>query len=172
MKNNKINRARRIKAKAAKHAKRAGHVVFKDENGHINIGSLPPTESIKFIKADIQHRSKNGESKHFIDECLAYSIAANIRQHCFTRKITSPKWNDIQKMHLMLQLAEEDRGINLSDHLKEEDMGLIMLFKLNAPTLPQAQEYDDRMEAHWSEITDGGPDPRDVIREQLQYASA
>ena len=88
---------------------------------------------LKYIVTDVEEREVS-ESKERIDDDLAHSVMMNIDVHglppergCLSRSMKKR----CRSTRLLINYCERDRNINFSDYLNEEQMGMLMLFKLN-----------------------------------------
>ena len=90
---------------------------------------------MQHIKESVKEQVTMGSPKELIDAGLAKSVVTlNIIKHgmppergCLSRSMKK----QCRSTRLLINYCERDRNINFSDYLNEEQMGMLMLFKLN-----------------------------------------
>ena len=88
---------------------------------------------LKYIVTDVEERGVS-ESKERIDDDLAHSVIMHINIYGLPPKsgsLSRKKKMRCRATRLLINYCERDRNINFSDYLNEEQMGMLMLFKLN-----------------------------------------
>ena len=99
-----------------------------------NISCIPTNQRmLKYIVTDVEERGQT-ESKKQIDHDLAHTVMMNIDKHGMPSEWAGQsrkQKKQLRMIRLLINYCLQDRNIEFSNYLNEEQMGMLMLFKLN-----------------------------------------